>query len=224
MDNKTNKKKVIIIGNGYKNSISDDFFKDVIEGNCENAYYYFFWEVKNPIINFIRRIYFTKRWNIYKKIPWFVNFFKKYNALERVKKEEEDVIVIINLASQYSNLVTKEDILGLKKNNVTLILFCVDAIDSPQMNRGEVVSWFPLFDYVICDNPEDAEHYGIYYHLDPYPWKNYVGENNKIDNYLFFLGRGKDRTAYCRILADFLDERKIEYDFSIIGNEKDQME
>ena len=216
------KQKIIIVGNGYKNSISDDFFKDVIDGKCENAQYYFFWEVKNPIISFFQRIYYTRRWKLVDKFPYFKRFFKKYNAFERIKKNDQGSIVVLNLASQYSNMTTKEELMELKKSNVVLILFCIDSIDSPQMNYGEILSWFPLFDYVISDNPADAEKYNLIYHLDPYPWQESDLQLVEISNDLFFLGRGKDRVVFCKRLISLLSRQGVKCDFTIIGEDGDE--
>lgn len=217
------KRKIIIVGNGYKNSISDDFFRDVIKGECENAVYYYLWEIKNPIIRFLKRLYYTKRWSIYKKFPFFERFFRKYHAFNRIVKDasNKNAIVIINLASQYANLISKDEIRELKKSELTLVLFCIDAIDSPQMNYGEIITWFPLFDMVITDNPLDSQKYNLFYHLDPYPW-SIKEQKKKSKSDIFFLGRGKDRVDLCRRIVRSLRPCNVRCDLTIIGKEKGQ--
>ncbi len=220
VDNGNVLRKVIIVGNGYTNSVSDDIFRDVIENKVTCAEYYYLWNIENVLINFLRRAYYKRKWGLYKKFPFFARYFKKYNAFEKIKNTEKDSIVIVNLASQYSNLTTKDELLELKKSGVVLVLFCVDAIESPQMNYGEVVSWFPIFDLVISDTPEDAKKYNLYYHMDPFPYNNKELPDLQCDNDLYFLGRGKDRIKFCKDIACRLDRDEIKYDFTIIQQEK----
>ena len=79
-------KKIIIIGNGFKNSISDNLFRDVINNEIDNVEYYYIWDIKNSFVSFLQKRYYSRKWNLYKKIPFFKWIFKRYNAFERIKR------------------------------------------------------------------------------------------------------------------------------------------
>lgn len=218
-NNKINQ-KIVVVGNGYRNSISDNLFRDVIEKRINNVEYLYIWDIKNPITRFIQTRYYSRKWNLYLKFPCFKKLFKKYNALEKIKTMEKGTVVIINLASQYSNLTTIEELSELKKCGYTLVLFCIDSIDSPQMNNGEIVSWFSTFDLVISDSPEDANKYNLFYHMDPYPWNSSEIHNQIVKNDIYFLGRGKNRTDLCVDIYNYLNKKNVSCDFTIVDLEK----
>ena len=211
-------KEIIIVGNGTKNSISDDLFEKVQKGDYVNVRYIYAYSFDNPVIRWINKAYYLRCFYPFTKaIP--INW-EKYYSLEKFRFENnKEYILILNLGSIYYRFSSRRylETFRMKHPNVKMVLLLIDTIDTPEMAQGDIKQWFSLFDNIITFDPKDAKKYNLVYRMLPYMEVNASSECDSDKSDIYFIGRDKGRRDLLLHLYDRMISAGIKTNFNIIG-------